>query len=118
METVQASEGDKAVIAGTPVAANPNDKGNVTLLYFTNALDGFDRMQDIEGFEAAGEDGVFHPAIVWASNSDTRPLLKMVCPEVPEIKHVRYCFKNFVIGKLHNSRQLPVVPFRTDSFEK
>ena len=118
MEEVEASEWDKAVIAGTPVAANPNDKGKVTLLFFTNAFDGFDRMQDIEGFEAAGDDGIFHPAIVWSSNNDTRPLLKMVCPEVPEIKHVRYCFKNFVIGKLHNSRQLPVVPFRTDSFEK
>lgn len=116
MEVVEANEWDKAVIAGTPVAANPNDKGKVTLLYFTNAFDGFDRMQDIEGFEAAGDDGIFHPAIVWSSNNDTRPLLKMVCPEVPEIKYVRYCFKNFVVGKLHNSRQLPIVPFRTDNF--
>lgn len=116
MEVVTASEGDKAVIAGTPVADNPNDKGKVTLLYFTNAFDGFDRMQDIEGFEAAGEDGIFHPAIVWASNNDSRTLLKLVCTEVPEVKNVRYCFKNFVVGKLHNSRQLPIVPFRTDNF--
>lgn len=116
MEVVDATAGDKNVIAGTPVAANPNDKGKVTILYFTNAWDGFDRMQDIEGFEAAGEDGVFHPAIVWASNTDSRTCLKLVCPEVPEVKNVRYCFKNFVVGKLHNSRQLPIVPFRTDNF--
>lgn len=118
MEVVDATPDDKNVIGGTAVAANPNDKGKVTILYFTNAWDGFDRMQDIENFEAAGADGVFHPAIVWASNTDSRTVLKLVCPEVPEVKNVRYCFKNFVVGKLHNSRQLPIVPFRTDKFER
>ena len=118
MEVVDATADDKNVIGGTAVAANPNDKGKVTILYFTNAWDGFDRMQDIENFEAAGADGVFHPAIVWASNTDSRTVLKLVCPEVPEVKNVRYCFKNFVVGKLHNSRQLPIVPFRTDKFER
>lgn len=116
MEVVEATPDDKNVIGGTAVAANPNDKGKVTILYFTNAWEGFDRMQDIENFEAAGEDGVFHPAIVWATNTDSRTVLKLVCPEVPEVKNVRYCFKNFVVGKLHNSRQLPIVPFRTDNF--
>lgn len=114
MNIVDANEGDNVVIAGTALADNPNNKGKVVELYFTNCKDGFDRMQDIEGFEAAGEDGVFHPAIVWATNNDNGPILKLVCPEVPDVKNVRYCFKNFVIGKLHNSRQLPIVPFRTD----
>lgn len=116
MEVVEATPDDKNVIGGTAVAANPNDKGKVTILYFINAWEGFDRMQDIENFEAAGEDGVFHPAIVWATNTESRTVLKLVCPEVPEVKNVRYCFKNFVVGKLHNSRQLPIVPFRTDNF--
>ena len=114
MKIVDANENDKVVIAGSTVANNPNDKGKVVELYFKNCYDGFDRLQDIEGFEAAGEDGVFHPAVVWATNNDKGTLLKLICPEVPDVKNVRYCFKNFIIGKLHNSRQLPIVPFRTD----
>ena len=118
MKTVEVSKDDQMVIAGTAVSENPNATGKVTLLYFTNSFDGFDRMDGIEGFEAAGEDGVFHPAIVWSSSEwRTQPqgcFLKLVCPEVPEVKSVRYNFKNFALGKLHNSRGLPVVPFRTD----
>lgn len=84
------------------------------IMYFTNAWDGFDRLQDIEGFEAAGDDGVFYPAKVWASNTESHTVLKLTCEKVPVVKNVRYCFKNFVVGKLHNSRQQPIVPFRTD----
>ena len=31
--------------------------------------------------------------------------------EAKKITGVRYCYKNFAIGSLHNSRGLPVVPF-------
>ena len=116
MKNVEASSEDKTVIAGTAVAENPNAKGKVTYLYFKNSFDGFDRMEDIEGFEAAGEDGKYYPAIVWAASEwRTQPqgcFLKLVCPEVPEVKSVRYNFKNWAPGKLHNLRGLPVVPFR------
>jgi len=119
MKTVVASKDDQQVIAGTAVIKNPNEQGKVVQLFFSNATDGFDRLENIQGFEAAGDDGVFHPAIVWAA-SEWRNMenpgcfLKLVCPEVPEVKNVRYCFKNFSPGTLHNSRGLPVVPFRTD----
>ena len=113
MRIVDADDSDKVVIAGSAVGNNPNNRGKVVELYFTNCPDGFDRMQNIEGFEAAGDDGVFYPAVVWATNNDRGPLLRLVCEQVPDVKHVRYCFKNFAIGKLHNSRQLPIVPFRT-----
>jgi sialate O-acetylesterase len=31
---------------------------------------------------------------------------------------VRYCFHNFQIGNLGNTRGLPLVPFRTDNWDK
>ncbi|MDY3673383.1 MAG: hypothetical protein SO049_00960 [Prevotella sp.] len=37
--------------------------------------------------------------------------LSLACPEAKKITGVRYCYKNFAIGSLHNSRGLPVVPF-------
>lgn len=118
MKIVDANESDVQVIAGSAVAKNENEKGKIAQLYFKNCSDGFDRLNNIQGFEAAGEDGMFYPAIVWAGSEwRTEPqgcFLKLACPQVKEIKNVRYCFKNFVPGKLHGMRGLPVVPFRTD----
>ncbi len=119
MEAHPASEADLQVIAGTAVTKNANEKGTVYHLYFKNADDGFDRLSDIEDFEAQGTDGKWHPAIVWADSAwkDVKRqgcFLKLVCPEAGEVKNIRYCYKNFVRGKLHNVRGLPVVPFTTE----
>lgn len=118
MKVVEANSEDKVVIAGTAVNENPAAKGKVAVLTFTNASDGFDRMTDIEGFEVAGADGVFHKAVAWSavdwSVQPSRCCIKVACPEVSDIVNVRYNFKNWAPGKLHNSRGLPIVPFRTD----
>ena len=118
MVAVDANPDDIRVIAGTAVAQNANEKGRVMKLYFSNSRDGFDRLSDIEGFEAAGADGKWHKAIVWADSEWSDPAyqgcyLKLVCPEVPEVVNVRYHFNNFSVGGLHNSKGLPVVPFNT-----
>lgn len=119
MEAIEMDPGLISVIAGTPVEQHPDAKGKVMRLYFSNSQDGFDRMDGIEGFEAAGADGVWHKAIVWAGSDWRNPkyqgcFLDLVCPEAGEVKHVRYCFKNWTSGRLHNLRGLPVVPFSTE----
>lgn len=118
LKKVDATADDNTVIAGSKVASQ-NVSGQVLLLYFSNSTDGFDRMSDISGFEAQDADGNWHDAIVWASSSqqnDKRQgcLLKLACPEAKEIKAVRYLYKNFVKGELHNLRGLPVVPFMAE----
>lgn len=118
MKQVKATDGDLRVVAGSAIARNANEKGLVTCLYFRNCQDGFDRLTDIEHFEAAGADGVWHPAIVWADsewqNTDQPGcFLKLVCPEVSEVKNVRYHYHNFIAGGLRSSRGLPIVPFQT-----
>lgn len=119
MEEADASQDDQMIIAGTAVEKNPNATGKVMHLYFTNSTDGFDRMAGIEGFEAQDAEGQWHKAIVWSSSAwkDVKRqgcFLTLACPEAKEIKNVRYCYKNFIIGKLHNSRGLPVVPFSSE----
>lgn len=119
MEAHEASTADVQVIAGSKVAKNANEKGTVYHLYFKNAEDGFDRLADIDNFEAQGADGKWHPAIVWSDSAWQNVkrqgcFLKLVCPEAGEVKNVRYCYKNFVVGKLHGMRGLPVVPFTTE----
>ena len=120
MKQVEVVDKDMKVVAGTPIAQNPNEKGQVTVLYFTNCRDGFDRIYDIEGFEAAGADGVWHKATVWA-DGDWRDseyqgcYLKLVCPEATDVKQVRYHYHNFMVGGVHNTMGQPVVPFSTET---
>lgn len=119
MEAHEASDADAQVIAGTAVAKNENEKGTVYHIYFNNATDGFDRLTGIEGFEAQGADGQWHPATVWADSAwkDVKIqgcFLKLVCPEAGEVKNIRYCYRNFMPAKLHNSMGQPVVPFTTE----
>ena len=88
------------------------DDGTVRVT-FTNVARGFTpNTGNVEGFEAAGPDGTFHKAdakVDW----DTFEVI-VSCPEVDDIKDVRYCFKNFCPGNLKNSYGLPAIPFRTD----
>lgn len=113
---VEANRNDAQVIAGSAVATNANAQGKVVQLYFSNAVDGFDQLSDIQGFEAAGADGAWHKAIVWAESAWGDPnyqgcILKLVCPEVPDVKSIRYNYHNFTTTSLHNMWGLPVVPF-------
>ena len=68
--------------------------------------------QEIEGFELAGADRVFHPATgIPRGNTVT-----VSSPEVPEPVAVRYCFRNWCRGTLFNSYGLPALPFRSDNY--
>lgn len=87
------------------------DKDKI-ILYFDNASEGFSRDDNMVGFEIAGEDRVFFPAeastfrngIVVSNKNVTTPVA------------VRYCFRNFLPGNVAGSRELPMVPFRTDAW--
>ncbi len=81
-------------------------------LDFTQTKNGFNRQEDILGFEVCGEDSVFHPAT--AVVKDTQ--IMVYSPDVAKPVAVRYCFKNFQKGNLANKEGLPIIPFRTDKF--
>ena len=70
---------------------------------------------NLPGFEVAGEDRVFYPAEAvedWNLHTVT-----VSSDKVPEIKAVRYCFKNFAIGKIKDMYGMPLIPFRTDDWD-
>lgn len=79
----------------------------------TRLKGGYNRMKDIEGFELCGSDGVFYPAEV---SIDGNLRLIVTSEQVAAPTAVRYCFRNFLIGNLADSRGLPLIPFRTDDF--
>lgn len=89
-------------------------KGGEAVLSFNDAWGGFTPNEDLQGFEVAGEDRVFHPAKAWPDRNGYT--ITVSSPEVTDIKAVRYCFKNFAKGRLHDAYGLPLVPFRTDNW--
>ena len=67
--------------------------------------------QDLDGFELAGEDGIFHPATGIVKD---RYYVEVTSPAVPSPVVVRYCFHNWSRGTLYNCFGLPALPFRSD----
>lgn len=108
--------GLKGVPHTYPTFKNMDVNGGEATLYFNDAWQGFSPNDDLEGFEVAGEDRVFYPA---KANIDRSNLsIKVSSPEVKEIKSVRYLFRNFAIGKIRDTYGMPLMPFRTDNWDK
>lgn len=72
---------------------------------------------DIDGFELAGEDKVFHPAKARVTGPTSKQL-KVTCPEVKNPVAVRYGMKNWSVAKVFNNFGIPVTPFRSDNWDK
>lgn len=87
-------------------------EGNHAVLSFTGAETGFTPNDILEGFEAAGRDGVFCPASA-TEDWNTRQII-ITSDKIDKIEAVRYCFRNFAIGKVKNLMGFPLLPFRTD----
>lgn len=67
----------------------------------------------LRGFEIAGSDKKFHPAIATVHGDH----LKILSQDVPDPEAVRYAWANDPDCNLVNSDGLPASPFRTDSWE-
>ena len=95
-------------------------QGDTCFIRLKNTYGGISRYHDIEGFEVAGPDKVFHKATAghfWSPGNDPRNETVFVSsPEVKDPVAVRYCFRNFQIGNLCGNNGLPLFPFRTDKW--
>lgn len=81
---------------------------------FINAERGlYPANKQLDGFEIAGEDKVFHKAQAMAKFKSNTVILKSDSVEVP--KYVRYAYKNYPgMLTLQNTFGLPAMPFATD----
>lgn len=104
------------IACDSPTFKSMDVEGNSAILHFDNAPDGFTPNRNLQGFEVAGADRVFHKAEA-TEIYDTRDI-RVTCKDVKQIVAVRYCFRNWEIGKVYSLRWLPLVPFRTDKWEK
>lgn len=91
------------------------EKGRV-ILYFDhsdNGLSSFDN--PLTGFEVAGMDKLFYPAIAEINDDGT---VTVFSKQVKQPEAVRYGFRNCPTGTLFNTQGLPASPFRTDNWER
>ncbi len=108
------------LISDSPSFRDMKIEGNAVKLHFDNEYGGMSRFEDIQGFEVAGADRVFHPATArhfWQPGGaywDEGIIVSS--PEVENPVAVRYCFRNWMLGNLGNQGGLPLFPFRTDSW--
>ncbi len=73
-----------------------------------NCPNGIDRVNEIEGLEVCGADGVWYPVTKIRFNGDT---MSIAIDEVQEPKSVRYGWADFRPGNIHSVEGLPLVPF-------
>lgn len=70
-------------------------------------------LNELGGFELAGEDKVFHAA---SAKIDGKGVVLVTSTEVPEPVAVRYAWRDAPLAGLFNNEGLPAVPFRSDNW--
>ena len=99
----------------TPKSIEYLDDGRVKIL-FNNVWSNLQSIEDreIEGFELAGEDRVFHLAEAEVNWDGQTVYVK--CDKVPHPVAVRYSYRNLMDTNLKTSYGIPVPPFRSDDW--
>ncbi|MBO4536490.1 MAG: hypothetical protein J5702_04715 [Bacteroidales bacterium] len=99
----------------TPKSIEYLDDGCVKIL-FNNVWSNLQSIEDreIEGFELAGEDRLFHLAEAEVNWDGQTVYVK--CDQVPHPVAVRYSYRNLMDTNLKTSYGIPVPPFRSDDW--
>ncbi len=98
----------------TPMAKTAKRRGKTVTVKFFNAqplktIDG----KPVSHLEAAGADGIFHPA----SGTIKGDTLTIECKAVPEPVKIRFAYDCIAIHNLSNQRGIPAAPFELDVSE-
>lgn len=105
--------GMEGIMCESPSVKEWKFSGDTCYVQLQNDYGAISRYEDIQGFELAGADKVFHKAdayYYWTQG------IIITSPEVKEPVAVRYCFKNFQLGNVKNAAGLPLFPFRSDDW--
>lgn len=91
--------------------------GDKAILRLTDPYTGLNPYADMPGFEVAGDDHVYYPAkAVQKQDNEWKFTIEVSSDKVKDIKGVRYNFKNFAVGQIHDMLGMPLIPFRTDNW--
>jgi sialate O-acetylesterase len=99
----------KDVYADGPVFRKARNEGDVIRVFFDNASAGLKAIGDLNGFEIAGGDHVYHKAKA-VIEGDT---IVASCVDTPHPVYVRYAWIKFGPTPLFGKNGLPAMPFRS-----
>jgi sialate O-acetylesterase len=86
------------------------------ILYVDHTYQGLQHEGPIIGFELADAAHEFHP--VYAKIGKDKNTIIIPLETGATFYALRYCFKNYLVGNVKNSSDLPLIPFRTDNWEE
>ena len=106
-------------IKGKPYLSPAFDRaifsGNSATIYFKSLNGNLQNTgKTVEGVMACSEPGEWRVAKAVIKNNT----LVVTLPKGEKILAVRYCFDDDTIGNLYSGEMIPVLPFRTDNYEK
>ena len=108
--------GFKEIDAVTPVPKAFLFEDNKSIVSFDVSKLGIGPINmDLSGFELAGEDKVFYPAVARVDKDCMS--ITVTSPQVSKPIAVRYGIKNWSEASLFNSFGIPVSPFRSDDWK-
>jgi len=97
----------------SPCFANLKIKNNEAIVTVTSIGKLSSNGKTVRGFQIAGEDKMFYPASAVLGRNGS---ILLKSPRVKEPVAVRYCFTNEAMADLFDLNNLPLTPFRTDSW--
>ena len=89
-------------------------EGEVVVTFNVGRMGLSPRSRDLDGFELAGEDGVYYPAkaVVLRGGEHKAKAIKVYkCPQVAKPVSVRYAWSRWCPSTLFNCSEIPVTPF-------
>jgi sialate O-acetylesterase len=95
------------IITSGPLYREHLSRENYIEVSFDHSNKGLISKGDLIGFEVAGSDGIFYPAIASIFNNKVRAFSN----EVSKPIHIRYGWKNWFVGTLYNTEGLPASSF-------
>lgn len=112
--------GMKGIMCENPKFDKMEIVGDTCFIKLKDDYNGVSRYSDMQGFEVAGADKVFHKAEAshyWQEgNNPHNEWIAVISKDVKTPVAVRYCFKSFQLGNVGNQASLPLLPFRTDNW--
>lgn len=84
---------------------------DICYVYLKDTYNGIAAATSYEGFEIAGNDGVYHPAQAQYLHNGKFVLTSL---GITKPVNVRYCYHNFQLGTVKNQAGLPLLPFSTN----
>lgn len=113
LQALNKTYGMKDIWCESPEFKDMKINNDTCYVHLKNDYNAISRYEDIQGFEVAGADKVFHKAI--ASYYWTKGII-ITSPEVKKPVAVRYAYRNWGYGNVKNAALLPLFPFRTDNW--